>query len=180
VNILRSIAGIYSNSTLSKFLFNALGLYLLWHLFYISPSDLALSLDRNMLLHLTGVSKWIIQLLGYEIFESSEYTFGIVGSSGIRIGPPCNGITLMALFSGFILAFPSKIKEKIKVLIFGLALIHVLNIIRIILLIIIANYRREWLEFNHDYTFTITIYVITFFIWMYWINGLKRKSTTHD
>jgi hypothetical protein len=45
-------------------------------------------------------------------------------------------------------------------------------------LAIIVDINPEWLDFNHDYTFTILVYAAVFALWYLWIekfSPLKRK-----
>lgn len=151
------------------FLLKIGGLYLLYYLVYelwILPQGYA---DNLLIRHLINVTETVLQTLNYETF-SSAFVVGIEGSYGIKIGPPCNGISLFALFAGLIIAYPSSIKSKLIFIPPGLLVIHALNIVRLVALAMIAYHKPESLGFHHSYTFAIGIYVVVFAMWYYWMN----------
>ncbi len=90
------------------------------------------------------------------------------------IGDPCNGISLFAVFSIFLLAYPGPWKHKAWFLPLGLLSIHVLNMLRIVVLCIVVTVDYELLNFNHDYTFYIIVYGWVFGLWYLWV---KRYAT---
>ena len=92
----------------------------------------------------------------------------------VSIANECNGVELMALFIGFILAYNGDWKLKTLYMIIGLISIYVINLIRIQLLIANSIYSQETLDFNHHYTFTIAVYACVFGMWMLWANKLSK------
>lgn len=121
------------------------------------------------------MSKWILELFNYNVFTGTERVIGVDGTGGLWIGDNCNGITLFALFSWFIVAYKGKIKYKIPYILLGIVSIELLNVIRIVGLAILDTVSREWTEFNHTYTFTILIYGFIFLLWMIWVNKYSEK-----
>lgn len=93
------------------------------------------------------------------------------GQKVLGISDSCNGQVLFALFAGFIVAYPSKWKVKLWYIPMGMLVIYVLNIIRLFCLVLISYYHREYLDFNHHYTFTILVYMDVFFLWMAFVNN---------
>jgi len=124
--------------------------------------------DTFLIQHLISISSLILRKLGYSIFTQADL-IGIEGSSGLIVSAPCDGLSLFVLFAGFIIAFPGKIKSKFIYIPIGLLIIDIINIIRIVALVIIVKYAPHKLEFNHSYTFTLIMYIIIFFLWMFWI-----------
>ena len=105
-----------------------------------------------------NLCQWILEQTGYKTFASRDVNdmqvFGVDGSNGVWIGGPCNGITLMFLFAIFVIAYPGSFKNKLWYVPLGILIVHIINIIRIIVLALIANYNYYYLDFNHTYTFT--------------------------
>jgi len=117
------------------------------------------------------ISKFILEQFSYAVFTGTERLIGIDGTGGLWIGDNCNGITLFATFTWFIVAYPKgEWWKKALYIIIGISLIQLLNILRIIALAILDTKSRAWTEFNHTYTFTIIIYAFIFFMWMKWVN----------
>jgi exosortase family protein XrtF len=164
------------------FLLKAFGLYLFWYILYdlwLHPKS---SLDNLISTNLAYWSSLIIKSLGFiaidSVAASSENitVIGIDGTHGLWVGDPCNGITLFALFVGFIIAYPGKIKNKLWFIPLGLLSIHIINILRIVSLCLIVLYKPESLAFNHTYTFTILVYAYVFWLWLIWSNKYSNQS----
>jgi exosortase family protein XrtF len=122
----------------------------------------------------------LLQWLGFKTFSVlQDHDFqvvGIDGSSGVWVGSNCNAITLFALFSVFIIAYPGSQTHKWWYIPAGMLAIHILNILRVVALAIIALKSPESLQFNHTYTFTIIIYGFIFGLWVLWINKFAQAK----
>jgi len=175
------------------FLGLSLILYIIWQLIYheiISPYtgidnivSMNLAFIANALLHVFDYQS-VVDYLSIEDFIIVRMTDSIY--PGVRIGNPCNGMSLFGLFAAVIIAFPSKNKKarkfnlkKLWFIPLGILLIHIVNVIRVAILAVIASYNFEWLNFNHDVTFKIVTYAFIFILWYIWINkmsGFKFKK----
>ncbi len=153
-----------------------LGLYLLYT-FYIHPHTV---LDEWIIHNLVQSSESVLKVFGYDLIQypSTPYhnRLGILGSSGLYIGEPCDGFILFMLFLSFILAFPGPMKHKFWFIPVGIIAIHLINVLRIIALAIIVYYHPDWLSFNHDYTFTVIVYSFVFFLWWIWVNKFAPRK----
>ena len=163
-----------------RFLLFGFALYLGWLAIYewwIHPLQWV---DKGVIHNTLFISQKILTWMGYEVVNNGDRMMNIKGTPGLFIGDSCNGISLFALYSIFLIAFPGKIISKIIFIPAGILAIHLLNILRVVCLSIIETYSYEWTEFNHSYTFTILIYAFIFATWLFWINkfsGLKKKTT---
>lgn len=158
--------------------------YVAWKVVYelfIHPWGVA---DHAVINNSVVISEWFLRLFGYDTFTDNNpamRTVGIDGTHGIWIGDPCNGLTLFALFTAFLLAFPGSWKTKAWFIPAGIVIIHFANVLRITALCIIVEVAPEWLDFNHTYTFQILMYAIIFALWMWWIrrySGLTPPKKT--
>lgn len=163
---------------LYQFLLKGLGLYAAWYVLYERWLHPLGSLDRMVIRSLEQASYFVLEKLGYSTLAESHVenirTIGIDGTHGLWIGDPCNGLTLFALFTGFVIAFPGPLKKKLWFIPIGILAIHVLNVIRIVGLSLIIYYfpDPEVLDFNHTYTFTMIVYGFVFFLWYLWSSKL--------
>lgn len=158
------------NEPIVRFLAIGFVLYITWFALYewwIHPMHWV---DKIVIDNTITISRTMLEWLGYETEMIGDRTMRIQGTPGLFIGDSCNGISLFALFSIFIVAFPGKIISKIIFIPVGIAVIHLLNIFRVVILAIIETYSYSWTEFNHTYTFTIIIYGCIFLMWLFWIN----------
>lgn len=164
------------------FLLKAFGLYLFWYILYdlwLHPKSV---LDNLVSTNLAYWSSLVLKGLGFIAIDSIAAStenitvIGIDGTHGLWVGDPCNGITLFALFVGFVIAYPGKIKNKLWFIPLGMLLIHIINVIRIVSLCLIVYYSPESLSFNHTYTFTILVYAFVFWLWLLWSNKYSSVS----
>ena len=167
------------NEPVVRFLFIGFALYLFWLALYewwIHPNEWV---DRAVVNNTLSVSRKILEWLGYEVTLGGDRMIYVKGTPGLFLGDSCNGISLFALFSIFIIAFPGKILWKLLFIPVGILLVHLLNIFRIVALSVIETYSYKWTEFNHTYTFTILMYAVILGMWILWINkfsGLKKTT----
>lgn len=167
------------NTTLVRFLVTAIILYVGWTALY----ELWIHPDRRIELRIVeSISFWgtyALEMMGYDLitseFMNEHYrTMGIDGTHGVYISDSCAGLSLMALFAGFIIAYPGDWKAKIIFIPIGVFSIHIINILRIIGLMILAKHAPGLLDFNHHYTFTFIVYAFIFSLWVVWVNRFSK------
>jgi exosortase family protein XrtF len=166
----------FLKNRITKFLVTLFSFYIIWYFIYdlwLHPNE---KLDLFVIDITVNTSKWVLERFGYLVFTGADRLIGVDGSGGLWIGDNCNGIALFALFTGFIIAYPGIWKRKAGYILFGIILIELLNVTRIVLLAILDTYSRSWTEFNHTYTFTIVIYACIFLLWMLWTNKISGKT----
>jgi exosortase family protein XrtF len=164
---------------LVRFLLIFFALYFGWTILYDQLINPWGKLDTWVINASSSGSIWLLKLLGYNTFigpSETIRTIGIDGTHGLWIGDPCNGITLFALFTSFIIAFPGQWKHKLWFIPAGILFIHFMNVIRITALCVIVLYRPDWLMFNHTYLFQILMYLFIFGLWWIWISRFSKKT----
>jgi exosortase family protein XrtF len=168
---------------LVRFLLLFFVLYTCWYLAYevwINPNGKLDSLVINSSVFCTD---HLLKLLGFVTFTTNSETIrtiGIDGTHGLWIGDPCNGITLFALFTAFILAFPGPAKHKIWFIPAGIIAIFWVNVFRITGLCMIVKYKPSLLELNHDYIFKIIVYGFIFGLWIIWVNRFSPMRISRN
>jgi exosortase family protein XrtF len=171
------------NKPLTRFLLKSVLLYLGWHFLYskwIEP-------DGTVNHYLTYNTAWISSV-ALNIFSNSEFTlspFSEVNTYLFKDTVPvvliehgCNGLILMVLYAGFVLAFPGPWKAKTWFIPAGILAIYLINSLRVIGLAVNYMISEASFEFNHKYTFTILVYGAIFYFWMIWVNrfsGINAK-----
>src|ERR1700741_4366242 len=92
------------------FILKASLLYATCYLLYEFVIKVYTQIDQLFIRKIINVCAALLHLMGYQTFASKEINdfqvFGIDGSTGVWIGGPCNGITLMFLFAIFIISYP--------------------------------------------------------------------------
>ena len=160
--------------------------YLCWYTIYHGYINDNTRFDRLVIDNLIDLSSFILEGMGYTLIPEPPAaeqirTVGIDGTYGLWIGDPCNGISLFALFTIFIFWFPGPWKKKLWFIPLGLISIHLINVLRIVALCIIVTYDYAYLDFNHNYTFTIVVNGFMFLLWIIWakrISDISLKKTS--
>lgn len=87
-----------------------------------------------------------------------------------RVVEGCNGLSVIILFISFVIAFSGKIKTTLFYILFGIFVIHILNVARIALLVVLLYHFSKYKEFFHDILFPLLIYGTVFLLWVLWVN----------
>lgn len=98
------------------------------------------------------------------------------GTRVISVFEGCNGINVMIVFVGFLIAFGGRAKYLAFFLPAGLIAIHIFNILRLTLLFSLAKGNSPQFHYYHKYFFTATLYVIVFVLWYVWATRFNDKQ----
>lgn len=93
-----------------------------------------------------------------------------------RIIEGCNGLSVIILFTAFIVAFSGRIKTTVLYIIGGSLLIHILNVGRIALLSVLLYYFPKQEHFLHGVVFPLFIYGVVFLLWIIWVNKFSKYA----
>lgn len=171
-------------SLLKGFAIKASILFVLWLIIYhglIVPDGRANAWLTNKVVDGTKIG---LQILGFTSSQnmidpsdpnSSRYIY-IENQPVVLVADECNGFELMALYIGFILAFPGPWKWKAIFIPLGSAIIFMINVIREIILALNFKYFQESFDFNHKYTYVFVVYFVIFIIWRFWMNRFSVIS----
>ena len=186
----------YIKSPYFKFILKFSILLFLWFFFYhfiykidelIFSSQNADKIDllNNISVILAEQANYMLSLFGFETqieIHKDMVVAKILDNNythGVWIGEPCNGVKIFGVFAIFILAFPGRIKHKLWYIPLGIICIHIINVIRIAILIFISSVNPHILDFNHNITFQIIVYSLILFLWYIWVkifSGLKTNN----
>lgn len=118
---------------------------------------------------------WIIKSVGFYAIHN-ETDVMVVNGPYLRVNYDCIGLGVMSFLAAFIMAFPAKLKAKIRLFIIGMIMIYVLNVLRIAglgLLLRIFKSQRSNFTYHHE-IFNIIVYVLIFILLYLWI----KKNTS--
>lgn len=120
------------------------------------------------------IGTWIIKLFGFYAIHN-EMDVLVVDGPYLRINYSCIGLGVMSFFAAFVIAFPAKLKPKIKLFILGMLMIYILNILRIAGLGVLLGFfksQRNNFTYHHE-VFNIIVYICIFLLLYFWI----KKNT---
>lgn len=96
-----------------------------------------------------------------------------------RIVEGCNSISIIILFTSFILSFFAKFKVTFLYILAGSVIIYIANILRVVILAIGIYEYPQHTSFMHSIVFPLIIYGTVFMLWIFWV-WLFSKNTTHE
>lgn len=94
-----------------------------------------------------------------------------------KIVEGCNSISVIILFTAFIIAFAGRVKTTFLYVIAGSILIYIVNLIRIVLIAIALFHYPNYEDILHTVLFPLIIYGMVFLLWMFWINKFSKLKT---
>ena len=159
--------------------------YVVWSVAYEQVLKPQTMLDEVVIEHMVASTEVAFHAMGWPVGTYPQPVthrdrVGMAGHAGVQIGAPCDGVALFALFAIFILAFPGPFLRKLWFIPSGIALLHLANIGRVVVLARMQATAPEWLEFNHDYTFTVLVYGLVFALWYLWtVWGSPAAASNH-
>jgi exosortase/archaeosortase family protein len=177
------------------FLGKALLFFVVWKIIYIGFLLDSKVLDHPLTTHVGDASvkvlnEWSSMSNFKSVREESttvyegEYTTGLVsqiyhnGKKVLSIADLCNGLELIVLYIGFIICMPSSFWRKVRYIIIGAILLDVVNIGRCIALIHLREYYHYYFDIAHKYIFNVTVYSVTFLIWIVYTRKIHLNNET--
>lgn len=111
--------------------------------------------------------------------HENSYKFFINDQPVARIVEGCNALSVMILFTAFVVAFSSTFKRTTLFVLTGLAIIHILNILRVALMCLSLYHYPQYEALVHDIVFPLFIYGVVFLLWILWVtkfSGHAKKA----
>lgn len=167
-----------------RFLAFFFGSYLVLSFLYGQYLDLAASETYypEIITHqVTQQAAVVVESLGFDAAFSphpseASMRFAVDGKYVARIVEGCNAVSVMILFSAFVLAFWQGAKSTLLYIVVGSAMIYVVNIFRVALFVISLKELPQYRDFLHDIAFPGVIYGMMFLLWLFWIRVISTQK----
>ncbi len=154
-------------SPLTLFLLKAGGVYAAWLLIY----DLVILPDGRLDTWLSMTSVKLaaagLSFAGWEI-ETAGRFIACTGNRGIEIQNGCNGMDLLGLYAGFIIAYPGDLKKRMTFIAAGIGLLFVANVFRIAFFVLSNLYYPNYWDPVHHWSSIVFFYPIVLTLWYLW------------
>lgn len=162
-------------SPLILFILKAGLIYGVWQLTY----DYVLLPDGRLdtFLSLSGVNAAgsLLSFLGWDI-EVTGRVITCIGQKGVEIQNGCNGLNLLGLYGGFIIAYPGPWQKRLIVLISGILLLFLANCVRIAFFAVFNASLPQYFHIAHDLSSYIFFYPIVLSMWYLWIQTNEKET----
>ena len=110
-------------------------------------------------------------------FGSDAWINGIeVGmkSFGVQIRNNCNAIYEMGLYSAAVLAYPASARSRTTGILFGVVVLYVVNLIRVLSLVYLGYFMPGSFEAAHVYVWQVLFLLVTGALWLGWIGRVHQ------
>jgi exosortase/archaeosortase family protein len=121
-------------------------------------------------------STWVISHILQIKITTSGHLFTCENNYGIIITDGCSGIKQIMQFALLMLIFPGPWKHKAWFIPLGMFIVHLTNVLRIVLLAIVAEHSPANIEYTHDSWLRIMFYVVIFALWLLWVEKIAVKK----
>ena len=131
---------------------------------YLSFSEL----EQFMANQVAVPSAWIVKhIIGYDI-KTLETTLYFPNNGYIAVEGSCSGLKQFYQWIVLMVLFPGPWKQKLWYIPMGVAVIHLTNIFRIVILsVVVMHWPQHW-DFIHLWVLRPFFYVVIFIMWMIW------------
>jgi len=156
-------------SQVISFFLKALGIYVAWYVIY----DLWMLPDGTVDLwlseHIVSLGGGLLAALGFDVFAEGRI-IGLAGTNMLEIVDGCNGIEVIGLFIGFVVAYSGLTRNRLLFIPLGILVLYLTNVVRIIVLAITQLHAPSIFHITHDYSTTAIFYLVVFGMWVLWVN----------
>jgi archaeosortase B (VPXXXP-CTERM-specific) len=101
-------------------------------------------------------------------------------SGGLDIISECSAIYVAILYAAAVLAFPAPWRARGRGLAAGLAIIFVVNVLRLVTLGEVVQHRPKWLPLFHEYLWQVLFILIVTAIYVAWIERIVPRARTRS
>ena len=120
---------------------------------------------------LAMLSGSILSRLGPTVVDGSLVQFR---EFGMRITEACDGIVPAYIYMAAVLAFPSSVTAKIWGVTLGVPALFLINLIRIVSLLIVGEWRPDLFEQVHIYVWQVIVIGLSMAVWVWWVERCVR------
>ena len=122
---------------------------------------------------LLNVLGWDAQATGREVW---------LNGSGIQLIAECNGLSVLSLFVGFVLAFPGTWGRRAWFIPLGILLIQAVNVVRCAVLLLLLGRSQAAFDVGHGSGGLLIFYAVVFVLWVVWsrIGGAEPHDGSAD
>jgi len=114
--------------------------------------------------------------IGLNLFGYGTTTEGAALTSPqmtVNVKTGCDGIEAMAMFVSGVLAYTASWGHKIRGLLYGLAFLFAVNVLRVMHLWLTGLYMPQYFEFFHQNLWQIIFILVAILTWAFWISRIR-------
>ena len=125
---------------------------------------------------LAAISADIVKLFDSQVIADGKVLQSARNGFAVSIEAGCNGVEATIVLVAAMLAFPATWQRKLGGLAIGVVAVQGLNVIRVISLFYLGQWRQDAFEFAHQYVWQALIMLDVLVIWLLWVRTLPRAG----
>lgn len=121
------------------------------------------------------ISAWVLNLSGSDVAVE-----GIRVSNdafAVRVAQGCDAIQVCTLLASAVIAFPLPLRSKLRGLVVGVAILQLLNLMRVVTLFWIGEHYKSVFKTAHEILWPGLLIVATIVIWIFWVRFETQAPT---
>lgn len=118
---------------------------------------------------------WIVENVLHYPIKMLDNTLYFARNSYVAVEGACSGLKQFYEWTVLMILFPGPWKKKLWYIPLGLLAIHLDNIIRIVILSVVAVHWPAHWDFIHMWILRPFFYVVIFALWVVWVERIKVK-----
>lgn len=93
-----------------------------------------------------------------------------IGSTGfaVEVSPACSGAVPSMIYLAAVFAYPTTLRSKLIGAVMGVAIIHGVNLIRVVTLFLIGLFANQYFHDTHVYVAQALVVCIAVATWLFW------------
>ncbi len=102
----------------------------------------------------------------------------VFGGFAVDVTEACSGVVPTAIYWAAVLAYPAGWKARLIGLALGTAVIHSLNVLRVIALIFVGLFANAYFHYTHVYFAQALIIVVAVATWVFWASRFADATSS--
>lgn len=128
---------------------------------------------------LAKLSAALLALFDARVIHYANIIQNKMSGFGVAIQPGCNAVEACIILIAAILAFPAPWRHKLRGIALGILAVQGFNILRIISLFYLGQWRTDVFEFAHLYLWQALIMLDVLVVWLLWVRAIPSAGDRH-
>ena len=126
---------------------------------------------------LAAISASIVKIFDPQVLAHGKVLRSASNGFAVSIEAGCNGVEATIVLVAAMLAFPAPWKKKLIGLAIGIVAVQGLNIVRVISLFYLGQWKYSVFEWAHLYVWQALIMLDVLIVWLLWVRTLPHWDT---
>lgn len=132
--------------------------------------------NNQMLAFMSGTA-WVVgkvlRFFGLDVQIAGRYLTG--GTFGVEVIEECTGAYEVLIFWAAVAAYPAHWRAKAIGIIGGVIVLPAINVVRMVVLFIVGEFRPAWFDLMHTYFWQATLILMITTVWIVWIRLVASR-----